>query len=121
MSALDFESTSKTITAGRFDLKHGEGGLTDLEFLLQYLVLRESHAHPQMLEPRATPALLEAAGVAGMLEPATVDALREAHATLAGLALACSLDRRSRLVPEGDNLQAARAVIRAAAGTLGFS
>ena len=108
-------------TAGRFDLKHGEGGLTDLEFLLQYLVLRESHAHPQMLEPRATPALLEAAGAAGMLEPATVDALREAHATLAGLALACSLDRRSRLVPEGDNLQAARAVIRAAAGTLGFS
>src|SRR5690606_28623898 len=49
-------------SAERFDLKHGRGGLTDLEFLLQYLVLREAHAHPGLLEPRATPALLEAAG-----------------------------------------------------------
>ena len=106
--------------AGRFDLKHGEGGLTDLEFLLQYLVLRESHAHPRLLEPRATPALLEAAGAAGMLEPATVEALREAHATLASLALACSLDRRSRLVPDNEGLQAARAAIRAAAKANGL-
>src|SRR5690606_18401646 len=82
-------------TAGRFDLKHGEGGLTDLEFLLQYLVLRESHAHPVLLVPRATPALLEAAGAAGLLDPAGVEALGQAHATLVGLALDCSLDRKS--------------------------
>src|SRR5690554_880393 len=107
-------------TADRFDLKHGEGGLTDLEFMLQYLVLRDAHAHPALLEPRATPALLEAAGAQGLLEPATADALREAHATLAGLALACSLDRRSRLVADSRALASAREAIRAGAEAFGF-
>ncbi|MGY0559909.1 bifunctional [glutamate--ammonia ligase]-adenylyl-L-tyrosine phosphorylase/[glutamate--ammonia-ligase] adenylyltransferase [Luteimonas sp. A277] len=99
-------------TSDRFDLKQGEGGLTDLEFLLQYLVLREAHAHPDLLAPRATPSLLQAAGDAGLLEPAAVESLRAAHATLAGLALACGLDRRSRLVPDSDALACARAAIR---------
>ena len=108
-------------TADRFDLKQGEGGLTDLEFMLQYLVLREAHAHPALLVPRATPALLDATLAAGLVDPRTAGALREAHAVLAELALDCSLDRRSRLVPDSDRLQAARAAIRAAAGALGFS
>ncbi len=55
-----------------------------------------------------------------MLEPATVEALREAHATLASLALGCSLDRRSRLVPDSEGLQAARAAIRAQAKANGL-
>jgi glutamate-ammonia-ligase adenylyltransferase len=32
----------------QFDLKHGEGGLGDIEFLVQYLVLREAGAHPDV-------------------------------------------------------------------------
>lgn len=106
--------------AGRFDLKHGEGGLTDLEFLLQYLVLRDAHAHPVLLVPRATPALLEAAGAAGLLDPAGVEALGQAHATLVGLALDCSLDRRSRLVAGSVALEDARATIREACRSLGL-
>jgi len=39
---------------GRFDLKHGEGGLVDLEFLLQYLVLREARTHPGLTAARAS-------------------------------------------------------------------
>ena len=96
---------------GRFDLKHGAGGLTDLEFLLQYLVLWQAHVHPGLLVPRATPALLDAAGAAGLLGPDCVEGLRDAHATLSGLALACSLDRRSRLVPDTAPLRTARAAI----------
>src|SRR6185312_2933086 len=37
--------------AARFDLKQGQGGLVDLEFLLQFLVLREAGSHPPLLEP----------------------------------------------------------------------
>lgn len=31
----------------RFDLKHGAGGIGDIEFLVQYLVLREARTHPE--------------------------------------------------------------------------
>lgn len=35
---------------GRFDLKHGQGGIGDIEFLVQYLVLREAESHPAVIE-----------------------------------------------------------------------
>src|SRR5690606_31904146 len=36
--------------AGGFDLKQGEGGLVDVEFLLQYLVLRDAAQVPSLLQ-----------------------------------------------------------------------
>ena len=108
-------------TADRFDLKHGEGGLADLEFLLQYLVLCESHDHPALLEPRATPALLDALRAAALLDAATAEALADAHATLLSLGLACTLDRRQRLVPDSEALESARAAIRAGCSGAGLS
>ncbi len=36
--------------AGQFDLKHGEGGVGDIEFLVQYLVLANADAHPAVIE-----------------------------------------------------------------------
>ena len=108
--------------AGRFDLKQGEGGLVDLEFLVQALVLEHAAAHPALVAPRGTPDLLAALGDAGVLAPADVAALRQAHALMLGLGLDCTLDQRPRLVPPDDALDAARAVVRdaCAAGGLGF-
>ncbi|NNM01342.1 MAG: bifunctional glutamine synthetase adenylyltransferase/deadenyltransferase, partial [Gammaproteobacteria bacterium] len=34
---------------GVFDLKHSVGGITDIEFMVQYAVLRWAHAHPQLV------------------------------------------------------------------------
>ncbi len=98
-------------TPERFDLKQGEGGLVDLEFLLQYLVLRHAATHPALLQPRATPLLIDAAGEAGLLDATTRHALREAHATLLALGLDCTLDRRQRLVLRDDMLKSARSGI----------
>ncbi|WP_149194236.1 bifunctional [glutamate--ammonia ligase]-adenylyl-L-tyrosine phosphorylase/[glutamate--ammonia-ligase] adenylyltransferase [Luteimonas suaedae] len=103
-----------------FDLKQGEGGLVDLEFLLQYLVLRKAHAHPALLRPRATPALLEALREAGLVDAGTADALTRAHATLLALGLGRTLDRRPRLVPDSEPMAAARAAIRSAWQQLGL-
>ncbi|MET0329064.1 MAG: bifunctional [glutamate--ammonia ligase]-adenylyl-L-tyrosine phosphorylase/[glutamate--ammonia-ligase] adenylyltransferase, partial [Luteimonas sp.] len=100
---------------GRFDLKQGAGGLVDLEFLLQYLVLREAATRPSLLAPRATPLLLEAAGSEGLIDPLASANLRGAHATLLELGLGCTLDRRARLVVESDALAAARETVRLAA------
>jgi [glutamine synthetase] adenylyltransferase / [glutamine synthetase]-adenylyl-L-tyrosine phosphorylase len=99
--------------ATRFDLKQGEGGLVDLEFLLQYFVLRHGADVPALLAPRATPLLLQALGDAGLLARSESEALQAAHAALLGRGLACTLDRRQRLVPRDDEVAQARAAIRA--------
>ena len=101
-------------TDALFDLKQGEGGLVDLEFLLQYLVLRDATAHPALLAPRATPLLAAALADAGALDAGTADALRDAHAHLLATGLDCTLDRRPRIVPMDDALAAARDAIRGA-------
>ncbi|GAB3096896.1 bifunctional [glutamate--ammonia ligase]-adenylyl-L-tyrosine phosphorylase/[glutamate--ammonia-ligase] adenylyltransferase [Lysobacter terrae] len=99
--------------ASAFDLKQGEGGLVDLEFLLQALVLTHAHARPELLSPRHTPGLIEAMQAAGVLG-AQGSALREAHAVLLARGLDCTLDRRQRRLPLDDEIEAARAAIRAA-------
>ncbi|MEO6226874.1 MAG: bifunctional [glutamate--ammonia ligase]-adenylyl-L-tyrosine phosphorylase/[glutamate--ammonia-ligase] adenylyltransferase [Thermomonas sp.] len=82
-----------------FDLKQGEGGLVDLEFLLQFLVLRDAETHPGLLQPRSTPALLYAARAAGIFSGHVHLQLQAAHATLLDAGLRCTLDRRPRRVP----------------------
>ena len=99
---------------GLFDLKQGEGGLVDLEFLLQYLVLREAHARPALLAPRATPLLVDALAQAGVLDAQGAAALCDAHALFVAAGLDCTLDRRTRMVPVDAALEEARNAIRAA-------
>ncbi len=104
----------------RFDLKQGEGGLVDLEFLLQALVLGEAARHPPLLAPRATPELLDAARACGLLADGAAAALREAHAALVDAGLRCTLDRRPRLTPETAAIGAARALVRNATRAAGL-
>lgn len=54
-------------TASHFDLKHGKGGMVDIEFAVQYLVLAHSHAHPQLLDNVGNIALLKRAEQAALL------------------------------------------------------
>ena len=105
----------------RFDLKQGEGGLVDLEFLLQAQVLQHAATTPALLAPRDTPALLRAIAAAGTLPAGTVDALAAAHARLLSLGLDCTLDNRPRLVPHDAELDAARDAIRRACEDAGLS
>ena len=101
--------------AALFDLKQGEGGLVDLEFLLQALVLDHADTVPALLGPRDTPGLVAALHEAGVFEDATNDALRIAHATLLQRGLECTLDRRPRRVPRDPEIEQARSAIREAA------
>ncbi|MEO6264511.1 MAG: bifunctional [glutamate--ammonia ligase]-adenylyl-L-tyrosine phosphorylase/[glutamate--ammonia-ligase] adenylyltransferase [Luteimonas sp.] len=104
----------------RFDLKQGEGGLVDLEFLLQYLVLRDADAQPTLLVARDTPGLLAALCEGGSLDADTCTALRQAHAALLDVGLRCTLDRRPRITVETDAIAAARAAISAATRACGL-
>jgi glutamate-ammonia-ligase adenylyltransferase len=93
--------------AARLDLKQGPGGLVDLEFLLQYLVLRDAPLQPSLRLARDTPGLLAALCDAGAFTAATCKRLREAHALLLDAGLRCTLDRRPRIVAPGAGIVAA--------------
>lgn len=107
-------------TDTRFDLKHGPGGLVDLEFLVQATLLVAAHAHPTLCRARASDDLIEAMRQAGQLDDATASVLTAAHATLLRAALACTLDRLPRLVAADADIAAARAHVRAACVAAGL-
>jgi glutamate-ammonia-ligase adenylyltransferase len=51
---MDSHATRGDLRETVFDLKHDPGGLVDVEFIVQYLVLGHSHAHPNSPATRAT-------------------------------------------------------------------
>ncbi len=63
------------------DLKLAAGGLTDLDFLAQYLILAHAADVPALLAPD-TPATLMAAAETGLMPRADVATLLEAHALI---------------------------------------
>ena len=68
-------------TSGLFDLKHDAGGLVDVEFAMQYLILAYSAEHPELTANRGNIALLGLAGEIGLISAdvagAAADAYRE--------------------------------------------
>ncbi len=69
------------VPEGRFDLKHSAGGMVDVEFVVQYLVLLHTAAHPALADNVGNIALLHRAEAAGLLlsgmGQAAADAYRE--------------------------------------------
>lgn len=106
--------------AAAFDLKQGEAGLVDLEFLLQALVLMHAQSHAALLGPRHSPGLIEAMSDSGLLDAASAMALLDAHATLLSRGLDCTLDRRQRRLALDAEIEAARAAIREASQAQGL-
>ncbi|MFT3754984.1 MAG: bifunctional [glutamate--ammonia ligase]-adenylyl-L-tyrosine phosphorylase/[glutamate--ammonia-ligase] adenylyltransferase [Pseudoxanthomonas sp.] len=98
--------------AGHFDLKQGAGGLVDIEFLLQYLTLRESSSHHALTEHRSTPALIDTLHATGLLDTSARDALARAHTHYLTEGIACTLDRRKRIITETAEITALRKSVR---------
>ncbi len=69
------------VAEGRFDLKHSPGGMVDVEFVVQYLVLLHTARHPELADNVGNIALLQRAEAAGLLVPglglAAADAYRD--------------------------------------------
>ena len=53
--------------SGRFDVKHDPGGMVDIEFAVQYLVLAHAHDHPRLTGNLGNIALLRIAGEHGLV------------------------------------------------------
>ncbi len=52
-------STKISRVSGKFDLKQGYGGIVDIEFMVQYMVLRWAHEYPQLTTHTETLELLD--------------------------------------------------------------
>ena len=72
---------ARPVPADRFDVKHSAGGMMDVEFAVQYLVLAHGATQPALLDNAGNIALLQRAEGAGLLPAgvgtAAADAYRE--------------------------------------------
>jgi len=68
--------------AGFFHLKRDVGGITDIEFLVQYLLLRHAHEHPGILAYTDNIRQLESLREAGVIDAAASEALTGAYRSL---------------------------------------
>jgi glutamate-ammonia-ligase adenylyltransferase len=62
-----------------FDLKHGAGGIGDIEFLVQYLVLSQAKSHPDVIFYSDNIRQLDALTEAGCLETTVGDRLQDCY------------------------------------------
>nr|WP_186425236.1 bifunctional [glutamate--ammonia ligase]-adenylyl-L-tyrosine phosphorylase/[glutamate--ammonia-ligase] adenylyltransferase [Cupriavidus metallidurans] len=62
-----------------FDLKHDRGGMVDIEFTVQYLVLLHSGAHPELTRNAGNIALLRMAGVLNLIDASLAQAVGDAY------------------------------------------
>ncbi len=96
----ELDRSDKTV----FDLKHGRGGLGDIEFLVQYRVLQEASAHPDVIFYSDNIRQLDALVAAGLLEREAGERLQDVyrayrlhlhHLALDGQQALCDLGRFS--------------------------
>jgi [glutamine synthetase] adenylyltransferase / [glutamine synthetase]-adenylyl-L-tyrosine phosphorylase len=62
-----------------FDIKQDPGGIIDVEFIVQYLVLGYAHAHPELCANRGNIALLRTAAELGLFPAQLADPVRDAY------------------------------------------
>ena len=67
--------------AESFDLKQDFGGVTDIEFIVQYLVLREAVNQPELVRYSDNIRQLESLAEGGILTPTVTDTLADAYRT----------------------------------------
>jgi glutamate-ammonia-ligase adenylyltransferase len=81
MEMRDKVRQARPVKPDRFDVKHSPGGMMDAEFVVQYLVLSQAAAHPDLCDNVGNIALLRRAEQHGLLPAgigqAAADAYRE--------------------------------------------
>ena len=66
----------------QIDLKYGRGGIVDIEFVVQYLVLKHAASHPQICRWSDVVRILDSLEVAGILSKDNANSLRDAYLQL---------------------------------------
>jgi glutamate-ammonia-ligase adenylyltransferase len=83
-----------------FDLKQDNGGIVDIEFLVQYLVLLKSGEYNELTRWTDTVRLLETLNQTGIMEAHIAHLLKEAYLTYRAAVHRLSLQEKPAKVPE---------------------
>ncbi len=84
-----------------FDLKHDPGGLVDVEFVVQYLVLGYSHRYAELTGNLGNIALLKIAADLGLIPPELAETVRNAYRDYRRMQHQLRLNAaRARVAPE---------------------
>jgi len=105
-------SAAQNLRSGRFDVKHSPGGMVDVEFVVQYLVLLHSQAHAELRANTGNINLLHRAEAAGLLPAGMGEAAAHAYRRLRQVQHRARLDETPTQV-EPAELQAEAQAVRA--------
>ncbi len=85
---------------GMFDLKQGTGGIVDIEFLVQYLVLLKSHENFELLKWTDNVRLIQSLLETGVFDEYTAHLLKHAYLIYRATTHKLSLQEKPAKVPE---------------------
>ena len=95
-------SAAHPVKTGLFDVKHSHGGMLDVEFAVQYLVLAHAKQHPSLLNNVGNIALLLNAEKSGLLPTGVGEAAGSAYRELRRIQHRARLDEQPTQVPSAD-------------------
>ncbi len=93
-------TTHKVKKADFFDLKKSPGGITDIEFMVQYLVLAHARQHPELCRWTDNIRILVTLADVGIIEPETAEQLINAYRAMRDKIHRHNLQGKSARVPK---------------------
>ncbi|MBM3386069.1 MAG: bifunctional [glutamate--ammonia ligase]-adenylyl-L-tyrosine phosphorylase/[glutamate--ammonia-ligase] adenylyltransferase [Betaproteobacteria bacterium] len=99
------------VPEGSFDLKHSAGGMVDVEFVVQYLVLTHSARHPSLADNVGNIALLQRAETLRLLPAGQGQAAADAYREMRRLQHRLRLDEQPTQLPMAQLQGAQQAVL----------
>jgi glutamate-ammonia-ligase adenylyltransferase len=95
-----------------FDLKHDRGGMVDIEFIVQYLVLAHAHRHGDLVRNWGNIALLQAAGGLRLIDAALAREVADAYRRFRALQHRMRLNGAERARVEPAEVEREAAAVR---------
>jgi len=95
-------SAARPVKPDVFDVKHSAGGMVDVEFAVQYLVLAFARQHPALLANVGNIQLLERSEQAGLLPSGVGVAAGNAYRALRKVQHQARLDELATQIPLAD-------------------
>jgi glutamate-ammonia-ligase adenylyltransferase len=91
------------VPAGQFDVKHSPGGMVDIEFAVQFMVLGYGAQHPDLLPNLGNIALLQRAQACGLVPPPIGEQAALAYRALRQLQHRARLNENTNHLPRDPN------------------
>lgn len=98
--------------SGLFDLKHDDGGMIDIEFMVQYLILRHAALHPELVADIGNIALLKLCGTLGLIDAALAEQVANAYRSYRKLQHQIRLQGEDKARVEPERVAAEAAAVR---------